>query len=77
MNIHTFKTTYMNMRLNFIPYKCMICGRRFAQSNTRDQHLPVHSYFKSLQCGTCDAYFKYRSTLKQHVKAEHGEGAVH
>ena len=50
------------------PYKCHLCSKAFAQSNTLAVHLDSHKTTKDYSCEVCGHSFKHKISLAQHRK---------
>ena len=70
--------TLARNRLNQIhtldkPYKCAVCGVRFAQRVQLKIHMQAHSGKAPIKCVICGEQFALNSTLKRHMRIHTGE----
>lgn len=58
-------------------FKCVLCGRSFAQKHYLTEHLNTHTQIHPYICevGNCNMKFKQRSYLTLHRKQAHGLAA--
>lgn len=54
-------------------YKCYLCGRIFHQLSLLQCHLSTHfdKYMTFYECLYCDAHFKFKTQLLQHMNSTH------
>ncbi|XP_068629882.1 oocyte zinc finger protein XlCOF7.1-like [Battus philenor] len=55
-------------------FDCPLCPKSFGKSSLRD-HLKRHTFERPYVCAACGANFTRQSSLSNHWKTEHGEGA--
>lgn len=55
------------------PYKCPVCGNRFAEEAVLNQHLRTHSGEKPFKCQMCDKKFAASTALSVHMRTHTGE----
>ena len=55
------------------PFKCDLCGLRFAQNSTFKMHLRTHTGAKPFKCDLCGVCVTQNSNLKVHLRTHTGE----
>ena len=50
------------------PYPCIICSRRFSQSNDLKKHIHIHTGEKPFRCSHCSKSFVNKMALAVHMK---------
>ncbi|XP_055533581.1 uncharacterized protein LOC129723407 isoform X2 [Wyeomyia smithii] len=60
---------HMNKHTKRIAYTCRICGRVFYNWTSRKYHEQAH--YAKFNCDKCDAVYKNRGALQQHIKHIH------
>nr|CAD7443060.1 unnamed protein product [Timema bartmani] len=55
------------------PVKCDLCGRMYKNEHVLKTHISLHTGAQPRPCSHCDKAFFFASSLKQHMKQEHGE----
>lgn len=61
------KVIHLNQRL----FVCRICSKRFGSLLELENHEPLHSDEKNLQCTNCEEKFKTKAMVQRHIRAEH------
>ena len=67
----SLKRHEMAAHLGLFPYSCSVCGRGFQNKDNMLGHLSHHTGGKSFKCPQCDAAFKWRASLDNHIKKFH------
>ena len=59
--------------INFKPYECHICDKRFTQRRNKDAHIrTIHEKYKPFECFHCGLTSNRKANLKNHIKKIHG-----
>jgi stress-induced morphogen len=61
------------LHLNYKPYGCNVCGKRFTNSSVLMAHRRVHTGEKPYKCEVCHKTFTQNGTLKRHKMVHTGE----
>lgn len=51
-------------------HDCPICGRQFANTSAKTQHIPSHDPEPSFKCSTCDRLFQLKNSLTRHCRVK-------
>lgn len=49
------------------PFKCQMCGKRFANGESYENHAAKHSSIKPFKCETCPKAFHHKIDLRRHM----------
>ena len=55
------------------PYKCTICGKRFTDETSFQDHQAKHAGDKPYKCGVCPKQFNHKTDLRRHMCLHTGE----
>ena len=55
------------------PFKCEICEKNFARSDSLSAHMTKHAGVKPFKCEICEKHFTRSSGLSEHIKKIHKE----
>lgn len=61
------------LKLKMLKYVCEICGKRSYSKADNAKHMFKHSNIRQWECCFCDAAFKEKYTLRNHVLLQHDE----
>ena len=59
-----------------LPYQCHVCYKKFANSNSLNQHKYTHATDRSIQCNVCGRMFKHPGAMYRHRRTVHTEPAL-
>jgi KRAB domain-containing zinc finger protein len=62
-----------SQRMKMLKYVCEICGKRSYSKADNSKHMLKHSSIRQWECCLCDAAFKEKYTLRNHLLAQHEE----
>ena len=67
--LHIFSSLYMSVGI--LRFRCTLCPRVYTTRRGLRTHMKYHSSDRPHRCATCNASFKVRSKLADHVKLVH------
>lgn len=62
-----------SQRMKMLKYVCEICGKRSYSKADNAKHMFKHSSIRQWECCFCDAAFKEKYTLRNHLLSQHEE----
>ncbi|CAG9771362.1 unnamed protein product [Ceutorhynchus assimilis] len=65
------RSCYLTQHINALhsgnkPFRCAICGKKFARDFDREEHQKRHNGIKRFQCDQCPKTFNYKMDLTRH-----------